>query len=222
MSTSSIKLGVYYFDICNYNLSDLKESKEVDFRSNSVDDTSSSNHQNVKFPNNPKWIADDKQIENYLKLIEYNSLNNWSSNNRNNGLGVIPKTGVRSYQRNGKQQVHKMKPIIGIIVSTDRMHPQSVSKLNKMDLPVINVNQLPDYNGWSPESGGVSALGKRILNVYPAVQQLCKGKRMAKALDFHFIIYFYHFLLSYSSSPSFRCFQFSEKVELDIRRARLQ
>lgn len=168
---------------------EFKETKE--FGSNSVDEASSNSDDYNQFNQrkNPKLIADDKQIENYLKLIEYNNLshNNWSSNNRN-GIGVIPKTGVRSYQRNGKQQqVHKMRPIVGILVDVSRMHPSSVLKLNKMDLPVINTNQLPDYDGW-PAEPGVS-LGKRIFNVYPAVQQLCKGVfNLVKKLNWTFAV----------------------------------
>lgn len=159
-SQMGIKLGVYYFDICNYNQNEMKES--LDFRSNTVDSIHQSDQ--IQSGSNQKLTASDEQIENYLKLIEYNSLNNWSSNNRGNGLGVIPKTGVRSYQRNGKQQIHKMKNVIGILVDVSRLHPNSVFKLNKMDLPVININQLPDYSGW-PAEPGVS-LGKYIYHSF--------------------------------------------------------
>lgn len=170
-------MGVYFFDICDYSLND---SRVQDYTTNSVDDNSNLG--------TAKWIADDRQIDNYIKLIEYNSLSNWSSNNRNNGIGVItPKTGVRSYHRNGKQQVHKMKPIIGIVCDISRMKPQSIAKLNEIDLPVININQLPDYNSWIPEPG--ISLGKRIFNVYPAVQQLCKGVfSLAKRLNWTFAV----------------------------------
>lgn len=177
-SSMSIKLGVYYFDICNHN---EKEAKDPDSRSNSLDEAASNN--------SPRWMADDKQIENYLKLIDHssNSVNNWSSNNRNNGLGVVPKTGVRSYPRNAKQLVAKMKPIVGVLCDVSRLQPASIMKLNKMELPVINVNQLPDYSGWPAEPG--IALGKRIFSVYPAVQQLCRGVfNLVKKLNWTFAV----------------------------------
>lgn len=173
----SIKLGVYYFDICSHN---EKESREPDSRSGSLDESASNS--------SPRWMADDKQIENYLKLIEHtgNSVNNWSSNNRN-GLGVAPKSGVRNYQRNAKQLAAKMKPIVGVLCDVSRLSPASIMKLNKMELPVINVNQLPDYSGWPAEPG--IALGKRIFSVYPAVQQLCKGVfNLVKKLNWTFAI----------------------------------
>ena len=176
-SSMSIKLGVYYFDICSHN---EKESREPDSRSGSLDESASNS--------SPRWMADDKQIENYLKLIEHtgNSVNNWSSNNRN-GLGVAPKSGVRNYQRNAKQLAAKMKPIVGVLCDVSRLSPASIMKLNKMELPVINVNQLPDYSGWPAEPG--IALGKRIFSVYPAVQQLCKGVfNLVKKLNWTFAI----------------------------------
>ena len=184
----SIKLGVYYFDICSY--SDTKESKDLDFKSNTVDSTITNLNGNQQSQQqNSKWIIDDKQIENYLKLIEYNSLNNNPTSPNNRGLGVIiPKTGVRSYQRaNGKPQIHKMKPIIGLLIDISRLNPSSIISLNKLDLPVININQLPDYSGWLAEPG--VSLGKRIFNVYPAVQQLCKGVfNLVKKLNWTFAI----------------------------------
>lgn len=173
----SIKLGVYYFDICNH----ANEKEPKDSRLGSLDESASNSA--------ARWMADDKQVENYLKLIEHNgnSVNNWSSNNRNNGPSVVPKTGVRSYQRNAKQLVHKMKPIVGVLCDVSRLQPASISKLNKMELPVINVNQLPDYSGWPAEPG--IALGRRIFSVYPAVQQLCKGVfNLVKKLNWTFAI----------------------------------
>uniref|UniRef100_A0AAN0N7P4 G-protein coupled receptor 3 n=1 Tax=Polyphagotarsonemus latus TaxID=1204166 RepID=A0AAN0N7P4_9ACAR len=151
-SSMSIKLGVYFFDICDY-----EKIKGLNFF-------------NETFKSSVNSLVDDNQIENYLKLIEFNSINNQINKHT---AGIIPKTSVRSYQKNGKQQIHKMKPVIGLLVDMNKLSSQSITKLNNFDLPVININKFPDYENLSFESD--IGLNKRIFNVYPSVQQLCKG-----------------------------------------------